>query len=1102
VIDVVESGSGAERLQAAIEFVGSFAPGTEVLLVGSTREAVDDAVRALAARSPATFGLHRFSLTQLAAHVAAADLARRGLAPATSLGSEALAARCAFEALQGSSLTYFSPVSRFPGFARALARTLAELRLSGVAAADVHALGGPAADLADLLARFTAALDSTRTADRAELLRTAARIIRSHPSSFPAALPLLLLDVEILSPAEEDLARALADAAPSGLATVPAGDQLSSEALRRIGARPRKTTAAASDGSSLERLRRYLFSGETAPLAELDGGVRFFSAPGEGREAIEIARYVLDEARVGVRFDEMAVFLRSPEKYSTPLQTAFRRAGIPAYFARGTKRPDPAGRAFLALLACASEGLSAKRFSECLSFGQTPRPDSQGKPARGRVTWSPSDDEMLALRAARQGGEDAGTDETASDPTGSKEEGGPSRATSSDGGESVPAPWRWEELLVEASVIGSHERWQRRLTGLENELRLQLEETASDEPESPHLCRLERQLADIGHLKRFALPVIERLAAFPAAAPWGDWLHELAGLAPMVLRRPERVLRVLAELEPMSAVGPAAVDEVRDVLGERLAFLEEDPPAYRHGRVFVASPEHARGRSFAVVFVPGLAERVFPQRPREDPLLLDAQRLGLGAGLRTQAERGQRERLFLRLAVGAARDRLYLSYPRVDVVEARPRVTSFYGLDVVRATSGRIPDIEDFERRADDEAGARLAWPAPLDPARAIDPVEHDLAVLFHLFHEHSSAARAGRARYLFELNEHLARSLRARYARWERKQWSELDGLVRATEATAAVLAEHRLTVRPYSPSALERFAACPYRFLLSAIHRLEPRQEISPAEQIDPLTRGKLVHRVQAETLRALYDDGLLPIQDATSAPAEAVLMAVLDRVAEEYRDQLAPPILRVWQDEIAAVRADLVTWLHHVARASSAWQPRHFELGFGLPRAAALDPDSVAEPVILPGGVILRGCVDLVERSTRDEALRVTDHKTGADRTRGDLVVGGGETLQPVLYALAVEETLRMPVHEARLFFCTSRGGFADRVVRIDERARAKARQVLEIIDRAVGDGFLPPAPREDACALCDFRLVCGPHEEERLRRKDRARLLDLEELRSLP
>lgn len=1071
--------------------MAAFEPDQEVLLIGATREAVDDFVRGLTQRTNATFGLHRFTLVQLAARIAAEHMAMMGCAPATTLGTEALATRCAYEAMRGSALSYFAPVSSFPGFARTLARTCAELRLAAVASTAVQALGGPGVDLADLLTRFAAALEASRTVDRAELFRVATRIVLSGDSPLPLDLPVVLLDAEVATPVEGDLVLALAGKSPAVLVTLPAGDQRTASALRKLNAEAIEQPAARDpDPSGLARLRQYLFSSQELSDAQLDESVHFFSAPGEGREAIEIARYVLDEARAGIPFDEIAVFLRMPETYSAALQTAFGRAGVPAYFARGTKRPDPAGRAFLALLDCAADGLSAKRFATYLSFGEIPRLDATGQVSAAGQGWSGSADEMVgpAARAAHE------ADETAPAPL--------EQAPVVDGeGWTGAAPWRWEELIVEASVIGSHERWQRRLTGLENELRLKIEESASDDPESAMLRRLTRQLAEIGYLKRFALPVIEMLAALPRTASWGDWLHALAALAPATLRRPERVLRVLAELEPMAAVGPVAIDEVTNVLNERLSFLEEDPPASRYGRVFVASPEHARGRSFAVVFVPGLAERIFPQRPREDPLLLDAQRAALTPDLATKTQRGQGERLILRLAVGAARERIYFSYPRVDVVEARPRVTSFYGLDVMRATQGRIPDIDQFEQETAAKANARLAWPAPSDATRAIDPVEHDLSTLHQLFHEARADERKGRARYLFDLNDHLARSLRGRYARWERPQWSELDGIVRVTPATADALASHRLTARPYSPSALEKFAACPYRFLLAAIHRLEPRREVASAEQIDPLTRGRLLHQVQAEALRALLDGGLLPLRDDTMEQAEAVLIAVLARVADAYRDQLAPPILRVWQDEIDALRVDLVAWLRHVA-ADTDWQPRYFELGFGLPPDRARDPASTAEAAVVAGGARLRGSVDLVEVATAGGANRVTDHKTGLDRTRPGMVVGNGETLQPVLYAFAIEAAMGTPVREARLFFCTNRGGFAQRVVPIDDAARTAGRRVLEIIDRAVEAGVLPPAPRRDACTYCDFRLVCGPHEEERLRRKDRNLLRDLDALRLMP
>src|SRR5437773_7041909 len=92
----------------------------------------------------------------------------------------------------------------------------------------------------------------------------------------------------------------------------------------------------------------------------------------------------------------MAVLLRAPEVYRSLLEVALRRAGVPAYFARGSARPDPSGRAFLALLDCALEGLSARRFAEYLSLAQVPALDATGAPPVDRVVWAAPDDESLA----------------------------------------------------------------------------------------------------------------------------------------------------------------------------------------------------------------------------------------------------------------------------------------------------------------------------------------------------------------------------------------------------------------------------------------------------------------------------------------------------------------------------------------------------------------------------------------------------------------------------------------------------------------------------------------------------------------------------------
>ncbi|MCA9754794.1 MAG: PD-(D/E)XK nuclease family protein [Candidatus Eisenbacteria bacterium] len=1145
MIRVFESTSGVDRLHEAERFVASHPVGTEVRIVAATRGAADDFVRRLSLTRGGTFGLHRFSWGELVSHHATNELSGSGRAIASRLGIEAVAARAAFQCRDDGTLGRYEEVSAFPGFARAVGSTLLELRLAGLSP------DAAPKELALLREVYEARLEDASLVDWADLVAIA-RDALDVPGAVPLAhTPLVLLDVPIASAAERDLLAALLGRAHSALVTLPAGDDRSWERIRELGT---KKTIHADDKSSgdLARLRRHLFADSSFPQRAGDGSIELFSAPGEGRECVEMARKMRDLARDGVAFDQMAVFLRSPELYSSHLETAFRRAGIPAYFARNTKRPDPAGRAFLALLACKVERLSARRFAEYLSFGEVPELDPSGAPPNDPAPWvGPADEtfgpasqvskdaneervQQLELFAALLAGEAEGSSRSdssasagsfhAADPSAPA---GPSTVVDlEDGAEddsrsyhedptrpllggTLRAPWKWEEYLVEAAVIKGRDRWARRLRGFEKEMHVKLAALRNEEAESPRIDRLRADLLRLQHFERFALPVIDDLdrlgtgtvadpSAEPAGdVPWGTWIRDLEALAPRVLRDPTHVLEILAEMRPMSEIGPVTMEEVRAVLSDRLANLERRPGPDRYGKVFVGTTESARGRTFRVVFVPGLAERLFPQRPKEDPLLLDTERRRMGPSLDTRETRAMEERLRLRTAVGAASERLVVSWPRLDVTQARPRVPSFYALDIVRAVRGILPSYEDLERAA---VRARLAWPAPPRAQDAIDAVEHDLSVLGALLELPEGGKATGRARYLLELNPHLARSLRTRYARWARGKWTHWDGMVRATERTAPYLARQSLSERAYSVTALQKFAVCPYRFFLSAVHRLEPREEVSQPIQMEPLTRGSLIHETQAHTLRLLRSQGELPIQDLSGATA--VLDRVLTEVAGRYEDDLAPAIDRVWEDEVAGIRADMRIWLGKLAESARDWTPELFELAFGLPTGDDFDDASVRQPVELDRKWKLHGAIDLIERSRDGERLRVTDHKTGRDLSREVVYLGGGEILQPVLYSLAAEAILGSNVERARLSFCTSRGGFRDHEVPIDDFARLYAKQLLETIDTSIRDGALPPAPREDACEWCDFRPVCGQLEETRQRRKDDTLLEGLRLVRQQP
>lgn len=1000
------------------------------------------------------------TLNQLAASLATPRLVARSMAPASRLAMEAMAARVAHALRKEGGIGYFAPVAAMPGFSKALTATLTELRLEKYDAAKLRSAGEPGKDLAALLALYDEKMDQAALADLATLLRLATDAALEGKHRF-ANLPLILFDPPLDSACARDLVAALASRSPRVLEIKLAGD---GDAIEPAPVR-----------SQLERVRASLFSAQAPESSAADESLDYFSAPGEGVECVEIARRIRQLTAADVPFDRIAVLLRDPDRYQPFLEEALRRAGVPAYFSRGVVRPDPAGRAFLALLGCAREGCSATRFSEYLSLGQVPSPDAA--PEDGNPF--PLDDEVLASFAGS-------TEERAPEPL----------ADSADDNASViggtlQSPIGWEDMLVDAAVIGGVERWERRLDGLKAELQLQLSEL--DENSAVH-SRLIGQIERLGNLQRFAIPVIRRLHALPESAIWGTWLQTLSDLARMALRRPEPVLSILSELQSMEEVGPVGLDEVIEVLSGRLRFLRGEPGARRYGSVYIASIEEARGRSFEVVFLPGLAEGLFPRKMMEDPLLLDIYRQ---PPLALQDERVVRERMLLRRAIAIAARRLIFSYPRVDVAQSRPRVPSLYALEILRAAMGRLPELRDFEKRAAEGAQARLDWPAPRNHADAIDDAEYDLVSLDRALRN----GERGAVRYLVEMNAALGRSLRARARRWK-NSWSSADGLVNIDDAARTALATQGLTERSYSASALQQFALCPYRFLLHAIHQLRPREAPVALEQMDPLTRGGLFHALQRDLFMELKAAGLLPVNRERLGRIRDIADRTLDQVAAEYAETLAPAIPRVWNSEVEEIRTDLYGWLGQIAAADEGWIPIHFELGFGLQRDGRRDPASTAAEAVLESGARLRGSIDLVEKHPTRGTLRVIDHKTGKTPERTPVYVGGGVALQPMLYALSAEAVLGVRVESSELSYCTQRGNYQRIETPITPDSRRFIARVLDIIQMFIEDGFLPAAPQKDACALCDYKPVCGPHEEQRTKRKKGDRLDLLVELRNMP
>ncbi len=206
----------------------------------------------------------------------------------------------------------------------------------------------------------------------------------------------------------------------------------------------------------------------------------------------------------------------------------------------------------------------------------------------------------------------------------------------------------------------------------------------------------------------------------------------------------------------------------------------------------------------------------------------------------------------------------------------------------------------------------------------------------------------------------------------------------------------------RSWSLSRLNRYGICPYAFW--AQQALELEALIDPAEGMDAMQRGTLIHKLLELLFARLTAAGIAPGPD-TLDPIRTLLDTVCDEVfpgaSERYGFRPGP----LWEHEQAELRAELhgyMAW-ECAPEQSAGFQPYRQELRFGMERGTA--------PVLIPGfegaAIALRGVIDRVDLDAAGR-LRVIDYKTGSTRyTEKD--IAAGRALQTALYAWAVEEIL---------------------------------------------------------------------------------------------
>jgi ATP-dependent helicase/nuclease subunit B len=665
----------------------------------------------------------------------------------------------------------------------------------------------------------------------------------------------------------------------------------------------------------------------------------------------------------------------------------------------------------------------------------------------------------------------------------------------------VPAA-RWDVLSREAGVVDGLDQWRARLARHARACTTDLAAATADDTASDALvARLESDLDHVARLAAFVDDLGTRLtppepADWPTVTAWArDLLRTYLGGEGRRGHWPEEELdaarRVDAALD-----GLAVLAEIRPGT-DALTFLravesELDAPLARTGSfgrgVLVGPLRHAYGGDFDAVFVLGMAEGAFPPRTRDDPVLPDRDREAVSSdALPLHTLRRAEERRDYLAALAAAPERV-LCFPRADPRAQRKRLPARWLLESAEALAGRSLGAEEL---------------ATLPGA----PWLHVLPSF--------EGGVCGNGDDAGSIGEHDVRSLRA----WQRAGGRlarhplvvaepDLGAGVTATDGRASTdltpfdgfvgaLAGLRPTPeRPLSPTSLEDWASCPFRYLLGRVLRLREVERPEDTETISALERGSLVHAVLEEFLDTV-DPRPSPTQPWSDAERD-LLLAIGERHCEDAAASGVTGQPLQWRLErrriLRLVRSVLDS--DEEIRAYLGVVPTQSgrEVQFGSGGAKPL-------VVTLPDGrgVAFRGRIDRVDRAPDGSRVVVLDYKTGRPPEHAPIDdLPGGTRLQLPVYALAADPgTLGTDVHA--YYWHVGEPGIAGLFgYELDGDVLAEFHTVLATILDGVEGGVFPAypgAPRGDGrgretwenCCYCPYDRVCPSGRDDVWERK---------------
>ncbi|MDH5677231.1 MAG: exodeoxyribonuclease V subunit gamma [Nitrospinota bacterium] len=482
------------------------------------------------------------------------------------------------------------------------------------------------------------------------------------------------------------------------------------------------------------------------------------------------------------------------------------------------------------------------------------------------------------------------------------------------------------------------------------------------------------------------------------------------------------------------AGGRVGYGRMRDILVKSLDSSSlPEPGSADMNRAQILNVFDAVGVGAKVVFICGLHEGEFPQGGRAGAILTDMEKERFNK-LHFQAliaripelrkgrkvfdspsDKWMEESLLFFQAIRAAEERLYLSYS-IQELDGSPLMRSLFVDDMLDTL---FPAMEMGERENKITKGPSLAIARP--PDQLDDPEEARMKLLRDLFAEQGEpgeleervAAVAGDAgewnRFLRLVSlSSMERGRDSYFAAMDKEQKAILGGVYSGALIAAAPLVRQIVVVRRegrYSPTALEAYGQCPYRYFAGRILGLDP--EKTPDLQLEASETGSMVHQILENFYHHLIERKKLPITNTASE--RTILHKEAEKVFANWRKDGMLPEEAVWAPEMERIMAMLNRWLEAEAwdQGKSGFTPAAVELAFEF----SWRKKTAHEPFMLMvecGGVrYFTGSIDRLDVNQKDAAIRIVDYKLGANAGKYKEMLKpanmGKRSFQPPIYAL---------------------------------------------------------------------------------------------------